>query len=242
MPVNDRNDTFIHESGVQEKKENSILNSKGLVYKIEQLFKTNTDIKSIEQYEPNETLRINGAPAVKLPTGELVIAPDLKCELKDGTIFWIEVKDKCQRFFKPDTGADLHQILGFYQIDFCLNQPVLMVFQDSTLTRCSVSNASDTLKEKFRKRWELFNGEPYGNWLRNCLILNDNSKYPMIAKERSRDLEMYIFYFNIYTLGKIDPIKCLNTLKDVKKIEIKAYADQSLLSFEELYTKSICGR
>ncbi|MDX4028315.1 hypothetical protein [Aliarcobacter skirrowii] len=241
MPINERNDTYKHENGLQEKKENSITNSKSLVTKVEQLFKAHPDIKKITLYEPDNTLRINGAPAVKLPNGKLVIAPDLLCELHNGNFFWIEVKDKCQRFYKNDTGADIHQILGFYQIDYCCNQPVLMVFQDSTLERCTVKNASEDLKEKFKKRWQKFGGEPYGNWLRNSLILDTTTKYPMIAKEKSRELDMYIFYFDISVFSKLNSIDLLKELSTLQKVSIKAYEGENLLTFESLMKKSIGG-
>jgi hypothetical protein len=111
--LNNRNNTYRH-TNQQEEKGKSIISSKTLVSIIKEKILQIQNVASCEQYEPDESLRVNGAPAVRLPSGKLAIAPDLKCTLQNGKIFWVEVKDKCQRFYKPDTGADLHQILGFY--------------------------------------------------------------------------------------------------------------------------------
>ena len=130
--------------------------AKNLVEKIQKQILKVKEVVSCEQYEPDESSRINKAPAVKLPNGKLVIAPDLRCQLNNNKTFWIEVKDKCQRFFKPDTGADLHQILGFYQINNELNEPVLMIFQDASKDDCCVTtNKKKNLLafKNFKKRW-----------------------------------------------------------------------------------------
>lgn len=60
--------------------------------------------------------KLGSAPAVELPSGRVVIAPDILCRTNQGSVFWIEAKDKCQRFYKPDTGADIHQVYGWYKV------------------------------------------------------------------------------------------------------------------------------
>lgn len=219
--INNRNNTYIHTHNKQENKNASISSSKILVETIQKIILKTKRVISCEQYEPNQSLRINKAPAVRLPNGKLVIAPDLKCKLDNNKIFWIEVKDKCQRFFKPDTGADLHQLLGFYQINNELNEPVLMIFKDASRDDCNVvTNKNKNIENNFIKRWELFNGEPYGEWLNNCLILDKRNKYPLVAFERSRKIPIFIFYFYINNLKKIN-FTILLVIFQKKKIAFK---------------------
>jgi hypothetical protein len=241
MPVhNNRSQTYIH-TKEQENKNDSISTSKKLVKDIQKIFLENQEILSCEEYEPDDSLRINGAPAIKLPNGKLVIAPDLKCKMIDGTIFWIEVKDKCQRFFKPDTGADLHQVLGFYQINKLLKEPVLMVFKDASFNECSVSgeNISDELKLKYKNRWNLFKGLPYANWLNNCLSIDNLNKYPMINEEKSRNISMYIFYFHINSFKLLDVKEVLEE-KIIDIQDLCAYNKTKLLdNFSDIEKLSI---
>lgn len=222
--VNNRNDAYKH-SSEQEKKDESLTGSKNLVKIIQRRLQQLDNIACCVEYEPDMSLRIAGAPAVRLPNGKLVIAPDLRCLLKDGRTFWVEVKDKCQRFYKPDTGADLHQILGFYQINKILHQPVLMVFQDAKEEECLVKNANETQKKKFKQRWLKFEGEPYGGWIKECLTLDKNNNYPLVAFEKSRTVPIFIFYFSVYKLKKLDFTNILSTINDSCRIdtEIAAY-------------------
>lgn len=74
---NNRTDDYGHQDGVQANKEDSIKISKKLVSEIKKLIEPY--VQSCEEYEPDKDLRINGAPAVKVQNGKLVIAPDIKC-------------------------------------------------------------------------------------------------------------------------------------------------------------------
>lgn len=245
--LNNRNGAYQH-ADQQENKSDSIKASKKLVKAIQNKVKSIDGIQTCEQYEPSQDLRIHNAPAVRLPNEKLVIAPDLKCTTNDGKIFWIEVKDKCQRFFRPDTGADLHQILGFYQINNILNEPVLMIFRDDTLQQCYGKNADDSSKTQFKKRWDLFQGEPYGNWIDQCILPSNPPRYPLLSFEKSRGMHMYIFYFHVNNLKTIDfesipyniPSKSANSSimayrKNVDdQMELHAEEDLKMLSIENL--------
>jgi hypothetical protein len=235
--INNRNDTYQHRNS-QENKNDSIASSKILVKTIREKILQLKDVATCEEYEPNDdNLRIKGAPAVRLPNGKLVIAPDLKCTSKSGKVFWVEVKDKCQRFYKPDTGADLHQILGFYQINNELDEPVLMIFQDAALNACFAKTADDTAKQRFTTRWNLFGGQPYGNWFCNCIQQNSKFHYPLLALEKSRDNEMYIFYFSVYNLQPINFEQIFSTIPSASNnIKISAFSQtqEKYLNEEEL--------
>ncbi|WP_300902588.1 hypothetical protein [uncultured Clostridium sp.] len=189
----------------QAGKDFSIDKSKELVREIIDSIKS--DLKVYVEYEPENNLRLCKAPAVKLPDGSLAIAPDIYCETLSGEVFWIEVKDKPQRVFFPDTGADLHQVLGWYNINKQLNQPVFIIFKDPALDECLPKYEIDSkVKERFQKRWSLFNGEIYGGWLSTLIELDNVKEYPCIFTERSRDLVMNIMYFNICKMKKLDNI------------------------------------
>jgi hypothetical protein len=243
---NNREDDYGHKNRAQARKDDSIAQSKKLVNEVKALFKPY--LQSCEEYEPEDDLKISGAPAVKIGD-KLVIAPDLKCISKDGIVFWIEVKDKCQRFYKPDTGADLHQVLGWYQINKQLKEPVLLIFQDSTIEKCTVkkpTNMDDTtyknLKESFEGRWGKFNGKLYGNWLQVCIKKNTINKYPIIAEERSRDMSMTIAYFHLDTMMTIEEgIESLVAeAKNNCQIDgLEVFHDQSWKNFNEINRLSI---
>lgn len=194
MTLSKRQD-YGHSKSTQAPKGMSIAKAKALVQQIQKALKPFVD--SCEIYKSDES--IGDAPAVRIDSNRLAIAPDLKCVSKGRRVFWVEVKDKSQRFYYPDTGADLHQVLGWYDIWKHLNEPVLLVFQDPELESCMPKAAVPNLKRmQFKKRWHYFEGSPYGNWLSDCLLIKDN--YPRIFAERSRDLDMYIFYFHIYRM------------------------------------------
>lgn len=196
-----QNDKYNKNNCGQAGKWYSIKKSKVLVRQVKEMFEPY--LKSCEEYEPEEDLRINQAPAVKV-NGKLVIAPDLKCTTFDDKIFWVEVKDKAQRFYFSDTGADLHQVLGWYDINYYLQQPVLIIFKDPDLEKCMPKNVkNDNLIKNFKKRWESFDGDLYGGWLNNLIKIDSTKKYPCIYKERSREQEMYILYFDINKMKKI---------------------------------------
>lgn len=71
------NQKYNHVEGKQAGKNASIEKSKELVREIKSLFEPH--LKECIEYEPDESLRINKAPAVRLTSGKLAIAPDLKC-------------------------------------------------------------------------------------------------------------------------------------------------------------------
>ena len=205
---------------VQASKEKSLLISKDLVKDVKELF--SPYLSSCELYEPNENLRIKNAPAVRV-NERLVIAPDIKCITNSGKVFWIEVKDKAQRFYYSDTGADLHQVLGQYDINKYLNEPVLVVFKDPDLNSCIPKKASKPSIDKFRKRWELFGGNLYGGWLCDLLFCNNKLKYPCVFEEKSRELKMNILYFDINKMSKIDePHKFIKNINNniIQELEV----------------------
>lgn len=217
------NDKY-HKLGIgQADKNSSILNSKNLVKEVIDIFKPH--LKSCEMYEPDDSLRINGAPAVKV-NDNLVIAPDIKCITKDCRVFWIEVKDKAQRVYFPDTGADLHQVLGWYDINYYLNEPVLVIFKDPDYQKCLPKTGVDNNVEmRFQQRWNKFSGDFYGNWLAKLIKINISQKYPCIFKEKSRFLDMEILYFHIDNMLKItrNEERIIKDMDMENLNEIKAY-------------------
>lgn len=249
---NNRTDDYGHQDGVQANKEDSIKISKKLVSEIKKLIEPY--VQSCEEYEPDKDLRINGAPAVKVQNGKLVIAPDIKCISKKGEVFWIEVKDKCQRFYQPDTGADLHQVLGWYEINKELQEPVLLVFKDASESECTAKKLEnmqqamyDNKLEIFKQRWNRFSGALYGNWLSKCITFSNEPKYPFVTLERTRNMPINIFYFHVDNMLKIeDNIKSIfDSLTTAKNIsEIKAYYKQDgevkdFIKLQELSNKSL---
>lgn len=212
--VLNKNDRYKHSGKFQASKKYSLGKSKELVKEIQSMFKPY--LKECEEYEPNEKLRIHGAPAVMLPSQNLAIAPDLKCLTHDNRTFWIEVKDKAQRFFFPDTGADLHQVLGWYDINRFLNEPVLVIFKDPDYESClPKGEVKDSYIKNFKNRWNKFEGSYYGNWLNELMKLDYKLKYPCIfTDERSREMEMNILYFHVNKMKKIDG-NISNLLKDL---------------------------
>lgn len=200
--LNDR-ETYTDDNKTQLNKEESVSKSKTLVMNI--IEKLKGHLKTCVAYEPSDkSLRIHNAPAVEIAPNQLVIAPDIFCETKDGKRFWIEAKDKCQRFYPPDTGADLHQVLGWYKINKYLNEPVLVIFKDEPLEKCSKKNASDKAKKDFENRWNLFNGKMYGAWLDEIIQPTTQPMYPKIFFERSRNIPIYILYFYIQRMKQIN--------------------------------------
>src|SRR5436189_1938943 len=109
MPLNERKD-YDAQAESQASKENSLTQAKGLAESIRQAVLP--FVKECICFEGE--VKLGSAPAVKLPNGKLSIAPDLKCTTHNDNVFWIEVKDKCQRFYFDDTGADLFQVKGWY--------------------------------------------------------------------------------------------------------------------------------
>ncbi len=189
-------------------------------------------LESCENY--NSKKKLGNAPAVELPNGNLVVAPDIICQTKSGHIFWVEAKDKSQRFYHPDTGADIFQVYGWFKVWSLFSQPVFVVFKDPDFSSCLPRN---DMKEKkicdFKKRWDLFSGKPYGNWLNVLLGLKNN--YPQIFLERTRQSEMYIFYFLVSLMQSsiswkksIDDLDSGN-IGDIQD-EIRAYYNGQIVS------------
>ncbi|MDT0676460.1 hypothetical protein [Autumnicola musiva] len=170
--------------------------------------------------------RLGKAPSVELPNGKLAIAPDIRCVTKAGNVFWFEIKDKAQRFYYPDTGADIFQVYGWYKINKEFQEPVFVLFQDPDFESCLPKNPPYAKLESFKARWERSEGKPYGNWLSNLLVLK--KKYPRVFSERSRNLEMYIMYFLVEKMEKVTSYQDLIYEVDNKKIsnvhdELEAY-------------------
>jgi hypothetical protein len=191
MTLNKRVDYGDFEIG-QANKDESLRKATGFVKEI--MDEISPLLDSCEYYDSE--IKLGGAPAVKLPSEEVVIAPDIRCRTKEGKVFWLEAKDKSQRFFYPDTGADIFQVYGWYKIWQELEQPVFVVFKDPDYDSCLPRGYVDPdFIESFKKRWDTFEGKPYGAWLSELLVVENN--YPRILFEKSREKSMYIFYFRI---------------------------------------------
>ncbi|MDO8591016.1 MAG: hypothetical protein Q7R65_03510 [bacterium] len=173
------------------------------------------------------------APAVELSSGKLVIAPDIRCTTFSDRVFWVEAKDKSQRFFKPDTGADLFQVYGWYQVWKDFNEPVFVVFKDPEYEQCLPrKEVSAELKHEFRIRWEMFKGLPYGGWLSQ--ILDEDKGYPQIFVERTREMPMYIFYFLVHNMAnKVDWDEVINEVESGRvpplQKELRAFFEGKLI-------------
>jgi len=183
--------------------------------------------------------KLGNAPCVELPNGKLAIAPDLRCVTKNGNVFWIEVKDKSQRFYHPDTGADIFQVYGWYNIFKYFNEPVFVLFKDPAFESCLPPNPPESRMSEFKSRWELFSGETYGAWLSELLKLD--GRYPRVFKEHSREMIMYILYFRVALMSTVSDFNILIDAVDNKTIinvedEIKAYyhPENSLLTEQNI--------
>lgn len=185
----------------QAGKQFSVKKSKALVSEVQAL--VSPFLKECLPYTPPKEDCIGEAPAVRLPDGRLAIAPDLRCVSLAGKTFWIEVKDKAQRFYFPDTGADLHQVLGWYDIEKDCSEPVLVAFRDPALESCLPRGyvTADRLAS-FKSRWSRFSGKFYGDWLSSCL--QSIPGYPRIMHEKSREMEMNILYFPVNSMRLLD--------------------------------------
>jgi hypothetical protein len=171
----------------------------------------------------------------------LAIAPDLRCTTHSGKVFWIEIKDKSQRFYYPDTGGDLHQALGWYNINKHLNEPVFMLFKDPELEKCFAKRATEKDKEIFTERWEKFAGESFGNWLSNCLVYSKENRYPIVSYDSSRNKEMFIMYFHTDTMRRISSfasiVKEAEEAHDVPELQVFG-----LLGYEALLVRSATSK
>ncbi|MBI9055454.1 MAG: hypothetical protein JEY96_16650 [Bacteroidales bacterium] len=166
--------------------------------------------------------KLGNAPCVELPNGKLSIAPDLRCITNAGNVFWFEIKDKSQRFYYPDTGADIFQVYGWYNIFKYYKEPVFVLFKDPAFESCLPRNTNQGKLNEFKVRYDLFNGGPYGNWLGKLLQLENN--YPRVFEERSRSLKMYILYFLVNKMYKVENWQSL--IDDVDKMKIPNVAEE----------------
>lgn len=175
---------------------------------------------TVSVYKPKKAdSYIRDAPAVKIstPKGEkLVIAPDILCKLSNGDTIWVEVKDKPQRFYYPDTGCDEHQFMGYWAINRYRKEPVLFLFIDPPLSEMDLSGLNPRVKENFIRRCKRFvgkNGEPvfYGHWVSYLTKFDKQTGYPKCFPERSRDIPMNIIYFEV---RKMVPFHSVKSMKD----------------------------
>lgn len=234
--------TYTKSGGVQTGKDDSIHEAKGLVSEVHALLAPL--LKSCEIYEPDEKSRIKGAPAVALPNLKLAIAPDLKCETRGGNTFWVEVKDKPQRVYFPDTGADVHQVLGWYDIQRATAHPTLLVFRDPPIETMRQGTAPADVWSRFQERIKRYSGKLYGGWLSEALVYRSN--HPMICAERSRDMPMHIFYFHVDNLRPIGDLARYPADVDENKVphlpsELKAFYrdEKKIISEREIRRLSI---
>jgi hypothetical protein len=176
---------------------------------------------AVEPYEPkNQDLYIGDSPGVYVDIPEkgsqLVVAPDIKCKLKVGDIIWVEVKDKPQRVYHPDTGCDIHEWLSFWYINKYRKEPVLFMFIDPPLDEINLGGIRANVRENFIKRYARFapEGKPafYGNWLSHLACYDERIKYPKCSFERSRHIPMKIVYFHV---DKMISFASTNALKEV---------------------------
>ncbi|CAM1341004.1 hypothetical protein [Tenacibaculum aestuarii] len=230
MPLNSRKDYIDSQEGQGSKN-----------YSLQKASQFVLDIK--EEISPllaecivyDSEKKLGNAPCVELPNGKLAIAPDLRCVTKKGNVFWFEIKDKSQRFFYPDTGADIFQVYGWYNTFKFYEEPVFILFKDPDFESCLPNRPNEKKKKEFKTRWDSFSGKPYGAWLGDLLELQNG--YPRVFEERSRDLKMYILYFLIAKMNPVDDwLKLINEVdnKAIKPVpeEIKAYlhSNNTLLS------------
>ncbi|PKD45289.1 hypothetical protein [Rhodohalobacter barkolensis] len=211
MTLNSRKD-YIDSEASQGSKSNSLELAHQFVKEI------HSDIAPLLQeciiFDSEKTL--GNAPAVEIPNDKLAIAPDIRCTTHEGNVFWFEVKDKSQRFYYPDTGADLFQVYGWYNINKHYSEPVFVLFKDPPFDSCIPKTPSEKNLEKFKPRWSKFNGKPYGAWLSQLLELNNN--YPRIFNERSRNQQMPILYFLISQMQPVTSWQALIDEVDGKNI------------------------
>jgi hypothetical protein len=243
MTLNKRVDYGDYEDGQANKSESL---NKATVFVKEIIENISPLLDSCDYYDSEK--KLGGAPTVELPSKEIVIAPDIICKTHKGKIFWIEAKDKSQRFYKPDTGADIFQVYGWYKIWSELHQPVYVVFKDPKFNSCLPrKKVEQKWIDEFKNRWDLFQGNPYGGWLSELLVLKNG--YPQIFDERSRDKPMSILYFHILLMKNSikweDIIKSVDNDKILKIQQgIKAYYNGDLLDQQRMKEKidSLLGK
>ncbi|MBU4502210.1 MAG: hypothetical protein KKA79_06445 [Nanoarchaeota archaeon] len=176
---------------------------------------------NISKYEPEEeTLYIRDSPIVQIESSDGIIkaiAPDIRGEMKSGITIWIEVKDKSQRAFYPDTGCDIHQFIGFWNINKYLKEPVLMMFIDPSPEDIGFPpKLKGSKKTDYIQRLKKFRiGEVpvfYGNWLSVLSKYEVATQYPLCCHERSRTIPMQIVYFEISKMKRLGASREIQTL------------------------------
>ena len=237
MPLNSRKD-YNDSSQGQGSKEFSLKKANQFVLDIKE------DISPLlsECIVYDSVKKLGNAPCVELPNGKLAIAPDLRCVTKQGNVFWFEIKDKSQRFYYPDTGADIFQVYGWYNTFKYYEEPVFVLFKDPSFSSCLPRNPNKNKEREFKNRWDRFLGKPYGAWLGDLLQLKSN--YPRVFEERSRDLRMLIMYFLVSEMNPILDWSSLIDAVDSKSIKpvpdtISAYShpDGNILSEKDIRGK-----
>src|SRR2546428_12805613 len=129
---------YTDEKGRQFDKATTIGAARVIVEKAKTILSGTGMFQELNHYQPTDAnLQLRGAPALIVDYSQgdrrRVVAPDLRGFLRDGLTVWIEVKDKPQRIKYPDTGADNFQFIGYWAVNTCMGQPVLMMFTDPPL-------------------------------------------------------------------------------------------------------------
>jgi len=204
-----------------------------------ELLKATRLFLKVAPYQPKDpNLYIKKAPVVSVDTPkgrELVIAPDIYCEFPNSAKMWVEVKDKPQRAYYPDTGCDVHQYVGFWCVNYYRREPVLLMFIDPELGEMKLE-IPNNVKQRFIERLVRFtsNGKPvfYGNWLSHLASYDERTRYPMCSLERSRRIPMKIVYLHV---DKMVPFLSANALGKT----LVNYQDARLAPEFEVYDKSL---
>lgn len=216
---------YSKENGTQECKEKTIKLSNPKEAEICGILGDTNLFPKIEVYTPKDLLP-GGTPAVKVNTGkkeELVCAPDIRCFINENDFFWVDVKDKPQRYYHPDTGCDIHQYMSYYKINRFKNEPVLLFFKDPSwdtllegMKKFAFGGRLERLIDGFKPRWGKFAPEEkpfwYGNWFNVLCTYDEELKYPICRPEHTRDMPMDICYMHVSKMVSYANNETLTTL------------------------------
>jgi len=178
-------------------------------------------LHGVERYVPTDrSLYRRGSPIVPLPDRapeEGALAPDLMGSASDGTRIWVEVKEKTQRAFYPDTGCDMHQFIGFWTINHVMAEPVLMMFIDPPIKEIQLPKTlKGSKRTDYLDRLRRFSvdGEPafYGGWLSDLASYDPSTKYPRCYLQWSRKIPMRIVYFEIRKMRSFKDVPALSSV------------------------------
>jgi len=192
-------------NGTQENKDKTLELSMNAQSDVLGILSDTNLFSKVEIFEAEEKLSGN-TPAVRVNIAEkeeLVCAPDIKCYVNDDEFFWVDVKDKPQRYFYPDTGCDIHQYMSYYKINRFRNEPVLLFFRDGSWK--SLESGWKKLpsykQEDFKMRWNMFAPNEksfwYGHWFDVLCNYDEGLKYPICRSEHTRDMPMDICYMHV---------------------------------------------